>query len=174
MSPHRPFHTGPAFDQRSMSLDEYIENLYQIFLADLVDRPLPWKRDGLSVSLRRHPEVDGRHAIFWHIISGGSGSEASRRIEPHRCIRIRWIRLLVEIFNIEFPKETDIRWWIDRKRSSQLRYVITRPEFDYIVVIEQRERYALLVTAYYIDHEHRRRKLKKECDTFWQQQEPPT
>ncbi|MDK7214461.1 hypothetical protein, partial [Corynebacterium pyruviciproducens] len=34
--------------------------------------------------------------------------------------------------------------------------------------------YALLVTAYYAEYEHRRRKLKKEHDGFWQKQEPPT
>ena len=75
---------------------------------------------------------------------------------------------------MEFPKEREIRWWIDKKRTSKSRYVITRPEFDYIVVVEQRSNYALLITAYYAEYEHRRRKLKREHDDFWQQQGPPT
>ena len=91
-----------------------------------------------------------------------------------RCIRLRWVRVLVETFNTEFPDEIEIRWWVDNKRASRPRYVLTRPEFDYIVVIEQRRDYALLVTAYYAEYEHRRRKLKKEHDGFWQKQEPPT
>ncbi|MDP9832671.1 hypothetical protein [Trueperella abortisuis] len=91
-----------------------------------------------------------------------------------RCIRLKWVRILVEIFNTEFPDEIDIRWWLDNKRTSRPRYVLTRPEFDYIVVIEQRLDYALLVTAYFAEHEHRRQKLKKEHDEYWQKQEPPT
>lgn len=174
MMPHQRFTTDPVPDLRSLEEDNYVEILYQKFLDDLVFRDLPWKKDGLQVSLRRHPEIDGRHAIFWHIISGGTGSEQSRSLEPGRCARIHWIRILVEIFNSEFPEEKEIRWWIDNKRASKPRYVITRPEFDYIVVIEQRVDYALLVTAYYAEQEHRRRKLKREHDKFWIQQEPPT
>jgi len=168
------FPLGPFQDQSYPTLDEYIDELYQLFLSDLVYHPLPWKNEGMRVSLRKRPMIDGRHAIFWHIISGGSGSENSRRIEMQRCIRLRWVRILVETFNTEFPDEIEIRWWVDNKRASQPRYVLTRPEFDYIVVIEQRRDYALLVTAYYAEYEHRRRKLKKEHDGFWQKQEPPT
>lgn len=141
---------------------------------NLVYHPLPWKNECMHVSLRKHPKIDGRQAIFWHIISGGSRSENSRQIEMQRCIRLRWVRILVETFNTEFPDEIEIRWWIDNKRTSRPRYILTRPEFDYIVVIEQRRDYALLVTAYYAEHEHRRRKLQKEHDEFWQKQEPPT
>lgn len=168
------FPLAPYFDPAHSRYDKYIDGLYQIFLSDLVSRPLLWKRDGMKVSLRRHPEVEGRHAVFWHIISGGKGSEVSRQIEPQRCVRIRWVRILIEIFNVEFPQEIEVRWWVDEKRTARPRYVVTRPEFDYIVVVEQREEYALLVTAYYAEQEHRRRKLRREHDGFWQKQEPPT
>ncbi|MDU5969667.1 MAG: hypothetical protein E6Z04_12000, partial [Cutibacterium avidum] len=86
------------------------------------------------------------------------------RGEPH----------LIEIFNTEFPNEGDIRWWIDTKRTSRPRYVITRPDFDYVVVVEQRPGYALLVTAYYAEQAHCRRKLQREHDAYWAKQEPPT
>lgn len=168
------FPLGPRFDPGVTTPDEYVDALYQIFLEDLVSRPLCWKCDGLTLSLRRNPEIDGRHAIFWHIVSGGSGAEASRQLEPQRCIRLRWIRILIEIFNAEFPNEGDIRWWIDTKRTSKPRYVITRPDFDYVVVVEQRSGYALLVTAYYAEQAHRRRKLQREHDDYWAKQEPPT
>lgn len=168
------FPVGPHYDSTRSSREEYVEGLYQIFLSDLVRYPLHWKSSGLQVSLRRHPEIEGRHAVFWHIISGGTGPEASRRIEFQRCVRLRWVRILVEIFNDEFPNEEQIRWWVDWKRTSKPRYVITRPEFDYVVVVEERASYAILVTAYYAEHEHRRAKLRREHDGYWQEQEPPT
>lgn len=174
MNPNDRFPLGPYPDNDELTNDKYIEGLYQLFLSNFIYDPLPWKSDGQHVSLRRHPEVEGRHAVFWHIISGGSGAETARKVDMQRCIRLRWVRILVEIFNNEFPEEIDIRWWVDKKRSSNSRYVLTRPEFDYIVVIEQRSTYALLVTAYYAEHKHRRRKLKRVHDEFWQKQEPPT
>lgn len=168
------FPIGPQFDPTQSSREEYIEELYQIFLSDLVSRPLFWKNDDTTISLRRHPEVEGRYAVFWHIISGGTGAESSRQVEFQRCVRLRWVRILIEIFNAEFPEEDEIRWWVDKNRASRSRYVITRPEFDYIVVVEPRNTYALLVTAYYAEQKHRRRKLKREHDDFWQKQEPLT
>lgn len=174
MTLNSSFPIGPRFDPNQSTHEEYIEGLYQIFLFDLVSHPLRWKNDGMTVSMRRHPEIEGRHAVFWHIISGGTGDDASRQVESHRCVRLRWVRILIEIFNLEFPEESQIRWWVDKKRTSKPRYVITRPEFDYIVVVEQRNDYALLVTAYYVEHKHRRGKLKREHDDFWQKQEPLT
>lgn len=75
------FPIGPCFDPSRSTLEEYIDGLYRIFRADLVSRPLRWKDDGMIVSMRRLPEIEGRHAVFWQIISGGSGSEASREVE---------------------------------------------------------------------------------------------
>lgn len=43
----------------------------------------------MKVRLRRHPEVEGRRTIFWHIISGEKEPEASQQIEPQQCVRIR-------------------------------------------------------------------------------------
>lgn len=167
------FPIGPHFDPTKSSQEDYIDCLYELFRDNLISRPLYWKTDGLMVSFRRHPEVEGRHAVFWHIISGGNGDEASRQIEFQRCVRLQWIRTLIEIFNTDFPAEAKIRWWVDKKRTSKPRYVITRAEFDYIVVVEERQKYALLVTAYYAEQEHRRRKLRREHDKFWEKQEPP-
>ena len=168
------FPIGPYFDPERSSTDEYIERLYELFLSDLISRPLRWMNTGMTVSLRRHPEVEGRHAVFWHIVTGGTGNEATRRIELQRCVRLRWVRILIEIFNSEFPNEEQIRWWVDKSRSSKPRYVITRPDFDYVVVVEERIEYALLITAYYVEHQRRRRTLKREHDEYWEQQEPPT
>ncbi|WP_204398599.1 hypothetical protein [Arcanobacterium pluranimalium] len=168
------FPIEPSYDPDSSSLDEYIEELYQVFLNDLVLQPLYWKSSSSKVSFRKHPTVAGRHAVFSHIITGGSPIESLRQVEFPRCIRIRWIRILVELFNKDFPQEEQIRWWIDTKRSSNPRYIITRPDYDYVVVIEERLSYALLVTAYYAEHQHRRRKLQKDHDTYWKKQEPPT
>ncbi|MDP9832668.1 hypothetical protein [Trueperella abortisuis] len=47
------FPLGPFLDQEISTIDDYIEELYQLFLSDLVQQPLPWKNEGLHVSLLR-------------------------------------------------------------------------------------------------------------------------
>lgn len=161
-------------DSDDSNMEKYIEDLYQLFLQELVRNELPWKDKGMKVSMRRQPEINGRHAIFWHIITGGSSTEENRKLEKERCVRLRWIRSLITRFNDDYPDEKQVRWWRKARGSSELRYVITRPEYDYVVIVDERSEYALLVTAYYVEHNHRRRKLCKEHDRYWAElQKPP-
>lgn len=63
------FPLGPFQDQSYPTLDEYIDELYQLFLSDLVYHPLPWENEGMRVSLRKHPMIDGtpRHFLAHHL-----------------------------------------------------------------------------------------------------------
>ncbi len=153
---------------------EYIEQLYSIFLNTLIRRHLVWRPNGKRLTLRRQPEIQGRHAIFWHVISGGMGEEAARTLDPERCRRIGWIGLVIEQFNRDWPQERQIHWWVSsRSRGSTKRYLITINDFSYIVVIDEKPDYAVLVTAYYVKQPHRQRKLRNEHAAYWSQQEPP-
>lgn len=64
MSTQHPFSIGEPFNPNLEPEQVYIGRLYEFFLEDLVNKPLMWKCNGAKVSLRRLPEVDGRHAIF--------------------------------------------------------------------------------------------------------------
>lgn len=94
---------GERFDPAVGSEIDYLDVLYQIFLTDLVRGDLYWKTPDTRLSLRRQPEIEGRHAIFWHIVSGGSDIETERELDENRCVRIRWIRPILEQFNEDFP-----------------------------------------------------------------------
>lgn len=166
--------TEKRFDIAQLSQDEYIDLLYSYFLRDFIDNPLPWKYDGLTLSMRRMPEIHGKHAVFWHIISCGNTNEASRTLDYNRCTRFHWIPIYIKEFNNTFPNVDQLCWWIDTKRSSHPRYLITRTEFDYIVIVEERPTYALLITAYYIESRRRRNKYYKDYIEYWEKQEPPT
>ncbi|MDO4887224.1 MAG: hypothetical protein Q3979_00725 [Actinomycetaceae bacterium] len=165
----------PKFDPASMSEDAYLERLYSKFRQDLIERSIRWKRNNAYVRLRREPEIKGRHAIFWHIVSGGSNNEPDRTLDPERCRRIHWIRLLVEQFNIDHPqKSTELHWWIsdDPRWQKEPRYVLATLDYDYVVIIQEKRTYALLVTAYYVETPRRRAKFREQHDRYWQKQEP--
>ena len=164
---------GEIFDPSKSTESQYIDAIYGTFLADLADSNLHWKCPSMRVSFRRHPEVDGRHAIFWHIVSGGGIPELDRTLEPQRCARIGWIKPMILQFNIDFPEENELMWWVSQDpRWHGRRYGLATCGYDYVVFIEERESYALLVTAYYVEQSRRREKFRKEHDLYWEKQGP--
>lgn len=165
---------GERFDPAVGSEIDYLDVLYQIFLTDLVRGDLYWKTPDTRLSLRRQPEIEGRHAIFWHIVSGGSDIETERELDENRCVRIRWIRPILEQFNEDFPNERLVHWWVSPDpRWRGRRYGLATDNYDYVIFVEERQDYALLISAYYVDRQRRREKFRAEHDDFWTKQEPP-
>ena len=133
--------------------DAYLEAIYGIFKKDFIDsRP---NYDGMRVGIKRHPMDGGKEATFWHLISEGR-VELDRIPDLRRCERISWPRPMIEVKNPEA-----IKIWKNTSRG-ETRVVIALEDFSYIVVLAERNDYALLWTAYYVEKEHRRRKLEKE------------
>jgi len=131
----------------------YEDALYRFFCADFIEsRPT---RDGKRVGCRKHPMEEGREYTFWHLISSGRGKQ-SRVPDMRRCERIRWPRPLVQCSDGDRAKTWETR------RSGDRRVLIAVDDFSYLVVLAMRKGYYLLVTAYYVEHEHQRRKLRKE------------
>lgn len=164
-----------TFDSRLITLDEYVDSLYKNFLQTLIHRPLYWKSERLRVSFRRYKEVDGRHAGFWHLISGGGQTETERSVELERCRRIGWIRPMIEAFNQDFPNSEDrIYWWISPDpRWRGHRYGLATEGFEYVLFIDERREYALVVTAYYVEQNRRRRNFRVQHDEFWKKKQGP-
>lgn len=165
---------GERFDPSVHSEVDYLDGLYQIFLTDLVRGNLHWKTPAKKISLRRQPEIEGRHAIFWHIVSGGSEVETDRKLDEERCIRIGWIRPILEQFNEDFPDEQLVNWWVSPDpRWKGRRYGLATDDYDYVVFIEERRAYALLISAYHVQSQRRRNKFRSEHDDFRAKQRPP-
>ena len=110
-----------------------------------------------------------------HLVSGGSQTDTERDVELERCRRIGWIRPMVEAFNQDFPdKEEHIYWWVSPDpRWRGRRYGIATEGFEYVLFIEERQEYALIVTAYYVEQDRRRAKFKTEHDNFWRERQGP-
>lgn len=142
----------------------YLERLYQYFLADFVqDRPQwPEKR----VGMKRFPEYQGKAATFWHFISEGT-EEAERLPDLRRCERIRWPRPVMEAFAEEAPAaDAPLLWWKSWRGTNES-YVLALSDFSYVVVVADRGDFVLPWTAYCVEREHRQNKLRKEYETYW-------
>jgi hypothetical protein len=135
--------------------ERYLELIYQAFRTDFVEtKP---SMAGIRCGLR-HPEmVEGRENTFWHIISEGL-TEAERIPDLRRCERIRWPRPVIESVG-----SNRIRCW-RYKRNRDRRISIALEDFTYLVVLVDRRSYVLLLTAFPVEGERRREKLRREYE----------
>lgn len=148
------------------NVDAYLDHLYGHFSRDFI-ASLP-AFPGKRVSLKRYPVYRGKVGTFWHFISEGE-NEDDREIDFRRCERIRWPRPIIDVFpNPEQPAPTTspIVWWRS-ERSREWRYVIALRDFSYVVVLADRGDYVLPWTAYTVERETRRQKLRAEHDRYW-------
>jgi hypothetical protein len=154
------------FDGDWNQLSNYIDLVYGYFCDDFVRRwPPPFQ--GARVSLRRHPEFEGKSASFWHLVTKGK-IEESRYPVIERCERICWPRPVLE----HAATDPTLHIWKNRRGSDQ-RMLIALPDFEYVVVLQERRDakdghvFFLLLTAYPLELAHEREKMKAECEG-WQ------
>jgi hypothetical protein len=139
--------------------DAYLGAIYQYFRQDFVNSKPAFR--GTILSLKHHPLYDGKEATFWHLISEGS-VEAERLPDLRRCERIRWPRPI-----IEHDHDPEIKFW-KNLRKTEVRMCLWCETEEYLVILAERRGYILLWTAYPVTQHHRKRKLQKEYDRYWQ------
>ena len=132
--------------------DKYIELLYSFFKDDFASNTIFYKAE--KVILKRGPLVKGKEVTFWHLLEGGSLPGL------RRCERIRWVRAIIE--NSDNPS---IKVW-ENERKNEKRVCLWYEEEDYLVVLAKRKGYCILWTAYFIDKEHTKEKLRKEYEAY--------
>lgn len=117
--------------------------------------------DGKRMALKARPLQTGREYTFYHLTHEGD-DEAARRPDERRMERIRWPRAMVEAIGTARV----LVWRNERtnKGGRKTRVVVALPDFSYIVVLDDRGDYVLLWTAYTVEKEHRRAKLRKEYE----------
>lgn len=133
---------------------EYVEQVYAWFYSDFIASQPLFK--GRRCVCKRHPQIRGKAATFWHVISEGSVEE-DRLPDLRRCERIRWPKPMIA----RFP-EAGIAIWPSPRPGDKDRISIALDDFSYVVVLADRGEYLVLWTAYCVDHENRREKLRRE------------
>jgi hypothetical protein len=153
------------FDGDWNNFAAYVEAVYAVFVRDFVTRRAPMLRAS-RVNLRRHPEFQGKSATFWHLVTEGKVEE-NRSPDVERCRRIAWPRAVLE----RAADKDAVRAWKNRRGTDE-RLLLAPPDFDYVVVLQEREesaggaKYFLLLTAYPVTEAHRQRKLRAEYEAW--------
>lgn len=146
----------PDFLPEILSLDgdwnELLEKLYSIFKRDFIDDRA--YLESRYIEFDRRKIEDDKEEGFWHLITKG---KEERLLDPRRAERLPWARKIVENHD-----HTSIKYWDYYEGLSTVRTYIWLFEFDYVLVLEKVKDYAILITGYYVEYSHQKRKLEKK------------
>jgi len=147
---------------------KYENVIYSIFKTDFIDTAPVFQKS--QVNIRRHPMVGDKEEAFIHITHQDYNKDGERLPDMRRCERIRWVRSFIENYNCDATKCSDCDgikiWENDAQRGTDKRIHLLLEEERYIVVLERREKYCLLITSFYIQYDHELRKKLKHYDDY--------
>lgn len=152
------------FEDAEGGWKEYQDKLYSVFCRDLKYTGCSFK--GKTVQIRYQPIEFGKEEAFFHITCQDYKKDGDRVPDFRRCERIAWVRQFVEAADtgalVEFEGSTyELKIWTEHVKND-LRYHILCEELRFMVVIAERDRYCLLITAFYFEYAHSlRKKLEK-------------
>jgi hypothetical protein len=145
--------------------EEYQEFIYSIFKNDFITTfPI---FENKKVKIRYHPIEFGKEEAFFHVTCQDYLKDGERLPDLRRCERIRWVRKFIENYNCKDNCEpcTGVKVWNKPYKNSERTHILFEEE-KYMVVVEKRERYCLLITAYYFDRAHTLDKKLKEYQQY--------
>lgn len=145
------------FEDYNGNFQNYFEAIYKIFENDFIKQTPNY--DGLMVKVRKYPLVDGIHKTFYHITHQGE-DENNRTPDFRRMERMRFPR-----FIIDNNEHQNILIWRNIRGRDE-RIVLYNEVENYIVVLTERVNSYLFITAYFIETNHRKRKLLQEYETY--------
>lgn len=136
---------------------KYEDALYFIFKRDFIDSKPCFR--GLPIKIREYPIEFGKEEAFFHITCQDFFKEHDRNPDFRRCERIEWCRSFIENYEcLDYICNCDgIKVW-EEKYKTRTRVCLLSEEYRYIVVLEYRNAYYQLITAYYIESDHALRK----------------
>lgn len=149
--------------------DKFLEAVYKIFECDFKSSCPKYK--GLPLIYDSKLEL-GKEMAFWHLIQRHDCRAQDRVPDLRRCERIPWPKPI-----IEHPSGEAVSVWKNKRkkpnRRLQIRVLLWLEKLDYIVVLAERPKGMVLITAYCTDIKSHREKLIKERDNYLKMQKPP-
>jgi hypothetical protein len=139
----------------------YIDAVYDIFYQDFIAHKTAFGFHQLR--LKFNPLFQERAYTFYHMTHKGL-QEDNREPDLRRCERMPWARPAIE--NV---LKWNLRFWRQTRKNSENRVCIlleVEDDYDYFVILEVRETYVLLWTAFVSEYSHETKKKLKEYDDW--------
>ena len=154
------------FEEYDSDWKVYESVLYGIFREDFIDsKPM---FEGKQVNIRRHPMEFNKEESFFHVTCYDYRKDNNRIPDFRRCERIRWVKSFIENYNCDpsICQDCDgVKIWEEPVGTNKRIHLLLEEE-RYLVVIERRALYCLLITAFYMDHNHSLEKRLRHYDKY--------
>lgn len=154
----------PELEELSPNVDPivYLDYLYDYYLQHI---KLGLKFRGKRVACKRYPEYEGRDDAFNHLTtvdSHDNNDSNDRELDLRRCERFKWIK--PGMMGNHQGKDCFLEY---RKivRGKNRIHLLNKHD-RYMIVLEDRGDYVLLVTAYYIQYNNTLRRKIAEYSRF--------
>ena len=150
--------------------DEYLkveDTLYQIFLNEICDENL--KFNGKKIRLKYFPPHKDLDSAFYHLTSVNfeyRDNEDSREFDSDRSKRLHWIKPTIETNHIDECNKECIYIYPKIHRGKKTRTILFNKLDKYVIILEERDDYYLLVTAYYLNYDNMVEKFDKEYKNY--------
>lgn len=142
---------------------KYDQIIYEVFKNDFIYSQPSFRN--LKVKIRRQPMECGKEQAYFHITSKEYVIGQERCPDPKRCERIKWVRAFIENYICD-PAEcgecSGIKIWGEPYKANTRVHILLEEE-NYMVIVEVRPTYALLITAFYFDYQH---SLEKQLQKY--------
>lgn len=147
---------------------EYEDVLYSIFSHDFIDSCPVF--EAKEVHIRKYPIEFGKEEAFFHVTCQDYLKDGEREPDLRRCERIRWVRSFIENYKCDpsLCENCDgIKVWVEPYKGNERVHLLLEEE-RYMVVLEKRDSYILLITAFFLEHNHALRKKLAKFDEYSQ------
>jgi len=133
--------------------------LYEFFKLLYFSNPLEFQR--IIVRYRHRPYFNNREDVFYHLTCKTYVEGEDRFPDPNRIIRIAWTKAFVEnyICKERCCAEKPLYW--TKAYPTGIRHKILFN--DFLVILEERDKYFLLVTGFYVEEKYYLIGLQKEA-----------
>ncbi|WP_317854468.1 hypothetical protein [Chakrabartyella piscis] len=150
--------------------NKYEDAVYTIFKGDIIDNPPSF--EGKNIKIRWHPIEYNKPEAFFHVTCQDYIKNGERVPDFRRCERIRWIRAFIENYKCDSTLCDDcegIKVWREKVKSNERVHLLLEEEL-YLVVLEPRREYCLLITAFYLEYDHALKKKLEHYKKYIEQQ----
>ena len=143
--------------------DEYLYN--EIFKKELFAPNFFFNNK--QVRFKRYPIECHREQAYFHLTTKAASKDipmSEREPDLRRCERLHWLRPSIEKNHIEFCGLSCFVYYEEPSKRGKTRINLFNEKERYLIILEDRNDYFLLVTAFYIHEEHYLKSTKKRSE----------
>lgn len=136
--------------------NSYLNRIYPIYKSTIAEAQLSFR--GKPVKVFTNLNFNLQHQTFEHLTTKGN---QDRLYNTERCQRIPWIHDILGNNCVgceDYRVFKDVNW---KPRKKERRYIVWCVKEDYAIILEERERDFMLITAYRILYQNKRNDLER-------------